>query len=152
MIYRAATLRDITPKGIDLVKEATEETSWGDEAFCPLRSLDTLSSMIESPTDLVAVATTDSGDELTGVVIGTTFDAMFSPTLHAAMNVWYVRPAYRGGWAGYRLARIYRDWARLMGATIAHFEVNSGVNNDMAEKLACKLGFRQIGTTHKAMF
>lgn len=150
MIYRPATLQDITPNGINLVKEATEETSWGDETFCPLRSLETLTEMINNPADLVAVAATDT--ELAGVVIGTTHPSMFSPNLHASMCVWYVRPPYRGGWAGYRLARIYRDWARLMGATTAHFEVNSGVNNKMAEKLAYKLGFRQIGTTHKVMF
>jgi GNAT superfamily N-acetyltransferase len=77
---------------------------------------------------------------------------MFSPNLNASMCVWYVRPKYRGGWAGYRLARIYRDWAKEMGVTTANFEVNSGVNNEMAEKLAYKLGFRQIGTTHKVLF
>jgi GNAT superfamily N-acetyltransferase len=150
VIYRPATHRDITPNGIDLVKEATEETSWGDEVFCPLRSLDTLTAMIDNPGDLVGVAAT--GDELAGVIIGTTHKAMFSPNLNASMCVWYVRPKYRGGWAGYRLARIYRDWAKEMGVTTANFEVNSGVNNKMAEKLAYKLGFRQIGTTHKVLF
>jgi ribosomal protein S18 acetylase RimI-like enzyme len=150
MIYRPATLQDITPRGIDLVKEATEETSWGDETFCPLRSLDTLTEMITNPGDLVAVAV--KGTELAGVIIGTTHNSMFSPTLHASMCVWYVRPEHRGGWAGYRLARIYRDWARLMGATTAYFDVNSGVNNDLAGKLACKLGFTHIGETHKKVF
>lgn len=150
MIYRFATHQDITPNGIALVKEATDETSWGHEAICPVRSLETLTEMIDNPADLVAVAATDT--ELVGVIIGTTFNAMFSPALHASMNVWYVRPAYRGGWTGYRLARIYRDWARLMGASTAYFDVNSGVNNKMAEKLAYKLGFRHIGTTHKAIF
>lgn len=150
MIYRPATTRDITPNGIDLVKEATEETSWGDETFCPLRSLDTLTAMIESPKDLVGVAAT--GDELAGVIIGTTHNAMFSPNLNASMCVWYVRPKYRGGWTGYRLARIYRDWAKEMGATTAFFEVNSGVDNEKAEKLAYKLGFRQVGTSHKVLF
>lgn len=150
MIYRPATHRDITPNGIDLVKEATEETSWGDEVFCPLRSLDTLTAMIDNPGDLVGVAAT--ADELAGVIIGTTHKAMFSPKLNASMCVWYVRPKYRGGWTGYRLARIYRDWAKEMGVTTANFEVNSGVDNEMAEKLAYKLGFRQIGTTHKVLF
>lgn len=150
MIYRPATLQDITPNGINLVKEATEETSWGDETFCPLRSLDTLTDMINNSDDLVAVATT--GNQLAGVIIGTTHKAMFSPNLSASMCVWYVRPQYRGGWAGYRLARIYRDWARLKGATTAYFDVNSGVNNKLAGKLACKLGFRHIGETYKAVF
>lgn len=150
MIYRPATLQDITPRGIDLVKEATEETSWGDETFCPLRSLDTLTDMITNPGDLVAVAEQD--DELAGVIIGTTHPSMFSPNLHASMCVWYVRPPYRGTITAYRLARIYRDWARLMGATTAYFEVNSGVNNELAGKLAHKLGFRHIGETYKAVF
>jgi GNAT superfamily N-acetyltransferase len=119
VIYRPATHRDITPNGIDLVKEATEETSWGDEVFCPLRSLDTLTAMIDNPGDLVGVAATE--DELAGVIIGTTHKAMFSPNLNASMCVWYVRPKYRGGWAGYRLARIYRDWAKEMGVTTANF-------------------------------
>lgn len=150
MIYRAATPQDITPRGLDLVKEATSETSWGDEPFCPVRSLETLTDMIASPSDLVAVA--EDGDDLAGVIIGTMYPAMFAPTMSASMCVWYVRPRYRGGWAAYRLARIYRDWARLMGATTAHFEVNSGVNNELAGKLARKLGFRHIGETYKAVF
>ena len=150
MIYREATLKDITPKGINLVKEATEETSWGDEAFCPLRSLDTLTEMINNSGDLVAVA--EMGGTLAGVIIGTTYKAMFSPNTHASMCVWYVRPKYRGGWTGYRLARIYRDWAHMMGATTVFFDVNSGVNNDLAGKLACKLGFTHIGETYKKVF
>lgn len=150
MIYRPATPQDITPRGIALVDEAVTETSWGDEPVCPVRSLETLTDMIGDPNSLVVVA--EDGDQLVGVMIASTHDAMFSDSLHASMHVWYVRPAYRGGWAGYRLARIYRDWARAKGATTLYFDVNSGVNNELAGKLACKLGFRHIGDTYKAVF
>lgn len=150
MIYRPATPQDITPRGIALVDEAMRETSWGDDPVCPVRSLETLTNLIESSSDLVIVAEKD--DELAGVLIASAYPAMFSDTLHASMHVWYIRPKYRGGWAAYRLARIYRDWARLAGATSAYFDVNSGVNNKMAGKLAYKLGFRHIGDGYKAVF
>jgi len=150
MIYRPANPQDITPRGIALVDEAMRETSWGDEPVCPVRSLETLTEMMRDPGSLVAVA--EKGDQLVGVLIASVYDAMFSDTKHASMHVWYVRPTYRGGVTGYRLARIYRDWARGKGATTLYFDVNSGVDNQMAGKLACKLGFRHIGDAYKAVF
>jgi RimJ/RimL family protein N-acetyltransferase len=150
MIYRSATLDDITPRGIALVDEAMRETSWGDEDVCPVRSLYTLTSLISDPRHLVAVA--EEGDELVGVVIATIEPSMFSANTHAAMHVWYVRPKYRGSRAAYRLARVYRDWARLMGVRTAYFDVNSLVNNDLAGRIAEKLGFSHIGNSYKALF
>ena len=150
MIYREATLEDLSPKGVDLVAEGMQEVTLGEEAFSPDRSLETLIRMVNDPGCLVGVA--DTGNTLAGVIIASAYDSMFSDSIYATMHVWYVRPAHRGGWTGYRLARIYRDWAHLIGAKTAYMDVNSGVDNEMASKLAYKLGFRQIGTTHKAMF
>lgn len=132
-----------------LFLEGLREVELGKDGVCPARTLETLSWMVASPSHLVAVS--DTGEELTGVIIGSVNQEPFSEHLFAQMHVWYVRPEVRGSWTGYRLARIYRDWARLAGAKTATFEINSGVANAMAGKLATKLGFSHIGDTYKAI-
>lgn len=132
-----------------LFLEGLREVELGKDGVCPARTLETLMRMISSPTHLVAVS--DTGEELTGIIIGSVNQEPFSEHLFAQMHVWYVRPEVRGSWTGYRLARIYRDWARMVGAKTANFEINSGVDNDRAGALAKKLGFSHIGDTYKAI-
>lgn len=145
MIYREATASDLTPQGISLVSEGLREL--GTEEFSPERSIQTMLGMLDDPATLMVVA--DTGDELAGVLLGSVYDSMFSNTSYGTMHVWYVRAKYRGGWTGYRLARIYRDWARMVGADTVYFDVNSGVNNEMAGKIAQKLGFKRVGELYK---
>lgn len=150
MIYREATPADVTPQGIGLVAAGMAEVELGREPMCPVRSVETMLRMIDDPSHFVAVS--DNDGVLTGVIIGSVAPSMFSDSLFATMHVWYVRPEVRGSWTGYRLARIYRDWARLAGAKTAYFDVNSGVSNERAGALAKRLGFNHIGETYKAVF
>ena len=147
MIYREARAEDVTPQGINLLAGAMAEVELGQEPMCPVRSVETLLRMVQDPNYLVAVS--DNGGALTGVIIGSVAPSMFSDSVFATMHVWYVRPEARGSWTGFRLARIYRDWAKLAGAKTAYFDVNSGVDNKMAGGLAQRLGFRHIGDTYK---
>lgn len=150
MIYRPATVEDITPQNVAMVAEGLRTVDLGSLPPCPIRITLTLHRMVEDSGYLFAVSEKDG--ELTGVIIGSLTEAMFSDATEANMLVWFVRPEYRGSWTGYRLARIYRDWARMVGAKRAFFEVNSGVDNEMAGKLAEKLGFSRIGESYKAIF
>jgi len=150
MIYREATSADVTPQGIALVRAGMKEVELGQEPMCPVRAVETMLRMVDDPNYFVAVG--DRGGVLTGVIIGSVAPSMFSDSLFATMHVWYVRPEDRGSWTGFRLARIYRDWARMVGAKTAYFDVNSGVDNRMAGGLARRLGFRHIGETYKAVF
>jgi RimJ/RimL family protein N-acetyltransferase len=150
MIYREATPEDLGPRNMMMFLEGLREVELGRAGVCPARTLETLTRMISSSSHLVAVS--DSGDGLTGVIIGSLSQEPFSEHLFAQMHVWYVRPEFRGSWTGYRLARIYRDWARMVGAKTAYFEVNSGVDNERAGALAKKLGFSHIGDIYKASF
>lgn len=149
MTYREARPEDVTPQGIGLVEAGMKEVSLGQEPMCPARAVETMLWMIQDPNHLVAVS--DNCGVLTGVIIGSVAPSMFSDSLFATMHVWYVRPEARGSWTGFRLARIYRDWARMAGAKTAYFDVNSGVDNERAGALAKKLGFRHIGDTYKAI-
>ena len=150
MIYREARPEDLGPRNMILFLEGLREVELGADGVCPARTLETLSRMIASPDYLVVVS--DTGEELTGVIIGSVNQEPFSEHLFAQMHVWYVRPEARGSWTGYRLARIYRDWAQMVGAKTATFEINSGVANERAGALAKKLGFRHIGEMYKASF
>ena len=150
MIYREATAADVTPQGIGLVAAGMQEVDLGQEPMCPVRSVETMLRMVQDPNHLVAVS--DNDGVLTGVIIGSVAPSMFSDSVFATMHVWYVRPEDRGSWTGFRLARIYRDWAKMAGATTAYFDVNSGVDNRMAGGLAQRLGFRHIGDTYKVAF
>jgi len=149
MIYREVTAADITSDALLMIRAGLKEVELGQEPMSPRRASDTLLRMVNDSSYLVAISEKDGHP--TGLIIGSVADNMFSDSLFATMHIWYVRPEYRGSWTGFRLAKIYRDWARLAGATTAYFEVSSGVDNDMAGRLACKLGFRHIGDTYKAV-
>ena len=147
MIYREATLADITSDALLLIRAGLREVELGQEPMSAGRTVATLKRMIEDSSYLVAISEKDGRP--TGIIIGSVSDSMFSDSIFATMHVWYVLPEDRGSWTGFRLARIYRDWAKLAGATTAYFDVNSGVDNRMAGGLAQRLGFRHIGDTYK---
>jgi len=150
MIYREATASDVNSDALLIVRAGFAEVTLGQEPMSPRRTAETLLRMVDDSNYIVVVSERDG--RLTGVLIGSVAESMFSESLFATMHVWYVRPEDRGSWTGYRLARIYRDWAKMVGAKTAYFDVNSGVNNEMAGALACRLGFRHIGDTYKAVF
>lgn len=151
MIYRPAKLEDVTHRNVALLAQGMREVDLGEVPPCPVRITLSLHRMIKDSGYLVSIAETKDR-ELAGVIIGVLTPALFSDATTANMLVWYVRPEFRGPWTGYRLAKIYRDWARMAGADTAYFDVNSGVDNEMAGKIAKKLGFRRIGEGYKATF
>lgn len=151
MIYRDATLEDVTQRNVALLAQGMRDVDLGEVPPCPIRITLTLHRIIKDPGYLVAVAETKDR-ELAGVIIGSLSPAMFSEGTSASMLVWFVRPEFRGSPTGYRLAKIYRDWARLVDAHTAYFDVNSGVDNELGGRIAQKLGFRRIGEGYKATF
>lgn len=150
MIYREATIEDVFPQGLGLVTAGMAEVNLGEDPVCEASALRTMYRLVEDPNCLVAVAE-DQG-QLVGVVVASLSQSLFSNSTYTTLHVWYVLPEVRGSLAGYRLARIYRDWAVLVGAKTAYCDVNSCVNNELAGRMVERLGFKRIGDAYKATF
>ena len=71
-----------------------------------------------------------SGSDLAGSIIGFTITYPHSNTLAAGDYIWYVRPEYRGTLIGFRLMKMFEEWARGVGASHILTGATSGIKTD----------------------
>lgn len=57
-----------------------------------------------------------NGDVPIGYAVGNNSPFFYSTDTAASLNLLYVLPAYRKGWAAVRLVKAFEEWARLNGA------------------------------------
>ena len=88
-----------------------------------------------------------SGSDLAGAIIGLTTTYPYSNTLVAGDYIWYVRPEYRGTLIGFRLMKMFEEWARGVGASQILTGATSGIKTDRSAALLERLGYVPTGTS-----
>ena len=99
--------------------------------------------------DRVFFAIARSGGQPAGFVSGVIGPYAFSPALHAACDLLFVLPAFRGRFTGVRLLRALCDWAAGQGARAVELGLSTGIDPDRTGKLVEKIGFAPLGRTFR---
>lgn len=103
---------------------------------------------VENP-DCIFFAIARIGMTPVGFVTGVIGPYAFSPALHAACDLLFVLPEYRGRYAGVRLLRAIGDWAAARGAREIELGQSTGIEPVRTGKLLQKIGFEPLGRTFR---
>lgn len=95
----------------------------------------------------VAIARRDASP--IGFVNGVIGSYAFSADLRGCCDMLYVVPERRGGPAGMRLLRGFRDWAARHGAGAVYLGLSTGIAPDRSAALVQRLGYTPLGQTFR---
>ncbi len=141
-MIRAATFQDI-PVAVALAEAMHGETSYRSQRFDWPTVVELFHQLIIIPEGCLFVAEQD--DELVGFLAGGIGKNYFGPDLFAFEYGVYLKPGYRRGMAGARLAQTFLDWADSKGVPNKHMAVSTGIETERTGQLYQHLGAREAG-------
>ncbi len=107
------------------------------------KTYDFFMSCISNPDYLLLVAEEDG--QLIGGFAGYTFAHYCSDDICAGDFALYMQPDKRGGFAAYRLIKLFMGWAKMKGAKLIHLGTTTGIDAEGVAKLYERIGFKQVG-------
>jgi hypothetical protein len=90
-------------------------------------------------------------DDAVGFLLASLAPSLYSRSMSARQDLWFVLPRYRGGYATLRLLGEFERWAINGGATRLVTGSTNVSNIRLAEKTSSalsKLGYERIGSVH----
>lgn len=123
-----------------------------DEEFSEIRTRVTIESYLsikDRKFFTILIAYVD--DEAVGFLLASLAPSLYSQSMSARQDLWFVLPRYRGGFATLRLLRAFETWAINGGATRLVTGSTNVANIRLAEKTSStltKLGYDRIGSVH----
>lgn len=82
---------------------------------------------------------------LTGFLVCSMHEYLFSPRLHVILDTIYVRPDSRGTRAAASLAEQFVEWAKRLGALEAYMGVGHGQHIERTARFFERLGAQRVG-------
>ena len=85
------------------------------------------------------------GKQVVGMAIAVLGEYYFSPARSVTVQLLYVLPEARGGWAAVKLLRALRQWAQQNQAQDIHVNVTTGIDTARTDRFLRRMGFKQTG-------
>lgn len=82
---------------------------------------------------------------MVGMAIVVLGEYYFSPVRSATVQLLYVVPEARGGWAAVKLLRALRNWSAQNQAHDLHVNVTTGIDTARTDRFLRRMGFKQTG-------
>lgn len=97
------------------------------------------------------VMVAEKDGEIIGGFIGAVMPHYASDDLVAYDFALFLHPDHRGGMAGVKLVKAYRDWALAHGARMISMGVNTGIHAEQTGKMFERIGFELIGYVYEGV-
>ena len=86
----------------------------------------------------------DSGDEITGIMVGVVAPYLCGPEVYACDLILYVKPENRGTPAALSLVKEFETWAKEMGAVEVMLGTSTGIDSEKTACLYERLGYSLV--------
>ena len=149
--FRIATLDDI-PDILEMCRALVDETNEHNTFVnIPLhegKTTNMLRRYIQSP-DLYFTGIAEIEGEIVGALFGYIGEYYFCHNKLATDIAWYVKPEFRGTFAGVILLKQFERWASAHGASEVCIAIATGIYAERTGNLLEKRGFNHVGGTYK---
>lgn len=88
------------------------------------------------------------GSRSLGILAGYIEHYRFCSELVAVDEIFFIDPAFSGGWAAVRLLKAFRTWAIEAGAREVHIGTATGINSERTGRFLQHLDFEPIGALY----
>lgn len=135
---------DHIPQVIELASMLKNKSIYKNIPFEHKKAIQVLAHAIAHP-NLVSCFVYEIDGVVVGWVMGKVEEFTFSTQKIASDLGLFVHPSYRKTKAGIALIKSYTKWAR-QNADVVTFNVNAGIDNDLAVKVLERCGYESSGT------